>query len=76
MGYKSFSSSPDAYLSGTDDSYSIQIARSIIFYNFLDVAANANSTLVDCEIYNTEENNYFDSLIVNYYIGIYLVLSL
>ncbi|CAD8163153.1 unnamed protein product [Paramecium octaurelia] len=76
LAYKSFASSPLTYLSGRNDSYQTQIARSQIYYNFFDVSESANITLEDCHIYNTEMNDYFDEIVNYQFIGFFLILIL
>ncbi|CAD8065705.1 unnamed protein product [Paramecium primaurelia] len=76
MSYKSFASSPQTYLSGKNDIYMTQIARSQVYYNFFDVSESANITLWDCYTYNTEMNDYFDQIVNYYFIGLYLSILL
>ncbi|CAD8164297.1 unnamed protein product [Paramecium octaurelia] len=76
MSYKSFASSPQTYLSGRNDSYMTQIARSQVYYNFFDVSESANTTLWDCHTYHYEMNYYFDQIVVYYFVGLYLTILL
>ncbi|CAD8077241.1 unnamed protein product [Paramecium sonneborni] len=76
MSYQSFASSPQTYLSGRNDSYMTQIARSQVYYNFFDVSESANKTLEDCQIYNIEMNDYFDQIVNYYFLGMYLTIIL
>ncbi|CAD8154289.1 unnamed protein product [Paramecium octaurelia] len=76
LQYQSFSSSPQTYLSGKSDSYLTQLARSQVYYNFFDVIESANQTLQICESQNLEINNYFDKVILYYFLGMYSVILL
>ncbi|CAD8163158.1 unnamed protein product [Paramecium pentaurelia] len=76
LQYQSFSSSPQNYLSGNDDSYITQLARSQVYYNFFDVIESANFTLQDCQSYNLQINDYFDTIIIFYFLGMYIILIL
>ncbi|CAD8077962.1 unnamed protein product [Paramecium sonneborni] len=76
MSYQSFASSPQTYLSGRNDSYMTQIARSQVYYNFFDVSESVNITLEDCHNYNIEMNDHFDQIVNYYFVGIYLTIIL
>ncbi|CAD8159737.1 unnamed protein product [Paramecium pentaurelia] len=76
MSYQSFASSPQTYLSGRNDTYMTQIARSQVYYNFFDVSESANITLEDCHNYNYEMNDHFDKIVNYYFVGLYLIISL
>ncbi|CAD8175508.1 unnamed protein product [Paramecium octaurelia] len=76
LQYQSFSQSPQTYLSGNNDSYLTQLARSQVYYNFFDVIESANFTLQDCQTYNLSINNYFDTVIIFYFLGMYTIIVL
>lgn len=52
------------------------MARSQVYYNFFDVIESANLTLQDCESYNLDINNYFDTVIIYYFLGMYIAIVL
>ncbi|CAD8065677.1 unnamed protein product [Paramecium primaurelia] len=64
------------YLSDSIDSYSTQISRSLVYYNYFDVVKIFQMKIDSCKNYNNYINEYLDSISNYVFVGFYIIAIL